>query len=158
MCVDSEIAKEITFEKTKAQAIITNVTGKLSHSELVEMLKTERFSLIVDESTDKSTTKHLALIARTAVDFKVEDNFLCLIPIVDGSASALHEKCKQYFDNQSIPYKQNMIGFAADGANTMFGQHHSLSTLFATEIPHLFLMKCICHSFHLYASYLQNSS
>ncbi|XP_074035368.1 uncharacterized protein [Leptinotarsa decemlineata] len=153
VCTDSEIAKQITFEKTKAQAIITNVTGKLSHSELVETLKTERFSLIVDENTDKSTTKHLALIARTTVDFKVEDNFLCLIPIVDGSASALHEKCKQYFDNQNIPYKQNMIGFAADGANTMFGPHHSLSTLFATEIPNLFLMKCICHSFHLCASY-----
>ncbi|KAK9872731.1 hypothetical protein WA026_019512 [Henosepilachna vigintioctopunctata] len=46
-----------------------------------------------------------------------------------------------------------MIGFAADGANTMFGSNHSLSTLFANEIPHLFMMKCICHSFHLCASY-----
>lgn len=109
--------------------------------------------MIVDESTDKSTTKHLALIARTAVDFNVEDNFLCLIPIVEGTASALHNECKEYFDNENIPYKENMIGFAADGANTMFGSHHSLSTLFANEIPHLFMMKCICHSFHLCASY-----
>ncbi|XP_045510218.1 uncharacterized protein LOC123705479 [Colias croceus] len=153
VCSDSEIAKEITFEKTKAQAIVSNVTGKLSHSELVKTLQTEKFSLIVDESTDKSTTKHLALIARTAVDFNVEDNFLCLIPIVDGTASALHNECKEYFDNENIPYKENMIGFAADGANTMFGSHHSLSTLFANEIPHLFMMKCICHSFHLCASY-----
>ncbi|GBP27650.1 hypothetical protein EVAR_12694_1 [Eumeta japonica] len=84
VCSDCEIAKEITFEKTKAQAIVTNVTGKLSHTELVKTLQTEKFSLIVDESTDKSTTKHLALIARTAVDFNVEDQFLCLIPIVDG--------------------------------------------------------------------------
>ncbi|GBP63182.1 Gonadal protein gdl [Eumeta japonica] len=84
VCSDREIAKEITFEKTKAQAIVTNVTGKLSHTELVKTLHTEKFSLIVDESTDKSTTKHLALIARTAVDFNVEDQFLCLIPIVDG--------------------------------------------------------------------------
>ncbi|XP_069363479.1 SCAN domain-containing protein 3-like [Maniola hyperantus] len=46
-----------------------------------------------------------------------------------------------------------MVGFAADGTNSMFGQHHSLSTLFAKDIPNLFLMKCICHSFHLCASY-----
>nr|CAI5823269.1 unnamed protein product [Callosobruchus analis]CAI5844764.1 unnamed protein product [Callosobruchus analis] len=35
----------------------------------------------------------------------------------------------------------------------MFGQHHSISTLFAKGIPNLFLMKCIRHSFHLCASY-----
>lgn len=35
----------------------------------------------------------------------------------------------------------------------MFGQHHSLFTLFVNGIPHLFLMKCISHSFHLRASY-----
>lgn len=115
---------------------MTNVIGKLSHSKLVKTLQTEKFSLIVDESTNKSTTKHLALIARTAVDFNVEDNFLCLIPIVEGTASALHNECKEYFDNENIPYKNNMIGFAADGANTMYGSHHSLSTLFANEIPH----------------------
>lgn len=109
--------------------------------------------MIVDESTDKSTTKHLALITRTAVDFNVEDQFLCLIPVIDGTATALHNACKEYFDKENIPYRENMIGFAADGANTMFGSHHSLSTLFANEIPHLFMMKCICHSFHLCASY-----
>lgn len=96
--------------------------------------------MIVDESTDKSTTKHLELIARTAVDFNVEDNFLCLIPIVEGPASALHNECKEYFDNKDIPYKENMIGVAADVTNTMFVTHHSLSTLFANEIPHLFMM------------------
>lgn len=68
-------------------------------------------------------------------------------------STALHNKCKEYFDNENIPYKENMIGFAADGANIMFGSHHSLSTLFANEIPHSFMMKCICHSFHLCAFY-----
>lgn len=111
------------------------------------------FSLIVDESTDRSTTKHLAIIVRTAVDFHVEDSFLCLIPVVDGTATALHTACTKYFEEKNIPYKENMVGFAADGTNSMFGQHHSLSTLFAKDIPNLFLMKCICHSFHLCASY-----
>lgn len=97
--------------------------------------------------------KHLALIVRTAVDFHVEDSFLCLIPVVDGTATALHTACTKYFEEKNIPYKENMVGFAADGTNSMFGQHHSRSTLFAKDIPNLFLMKCICHSFHLCASY-----
>ncbi|CAK1578832.1 unnamed protein product [Parnassius mnemosyne] len=35
----------------------------------------------------------------------------------------------------------------------MFGDKHSLVTLFKNDIPHLFTMKCICHSFNLCASY-----
>ena len=35
----------------------------------------------------------------------------------------------------------------------MFGQHHSVFTLLKAEIPHLFAMKCLCHSVHLCASH-----
>lgn len=150
---DSKLASELTFGRTKAHAIVTNVTGKVAENQLIEILQKNKFSLIVDESTDRSTTKHLALIVRTAVDFNVEDSFLCLIPVVDGTATALHNACTKYFEEKNIPYKENMVGFAADGTNSMFGQHHSLSQLFAKDIPNLFLMKCICHSFHLCASY-----
>lgn len=46
-----------------------------------------------------------------------------------------------------------MISFGADGANAMFGPHHSLSTLLIKDVPNLFTMKCICHSYALCASY-----
>ncbi|XP_023221188.1 uncharacterized protein LOC111622947, partial [Centruroides sculpturatus] len=47
----------------------------------------------------------------------------------------------------------NLIGFASDGANVMMGSHHSLMTLLKNDIPNLYIIKCICHSFHLCASY-----
>lgn len=150
---DSKLAPELTFGRTKAHAIITNVTGKVAENQLIEILQKNNFSLIVDESTDRSSTRDMALIVRTVVDFHVEDSFLCLIPVVDGTATTLHNACTKYFEEKNIPYKENMVGFAADGANSIFGQHHSLSTLFAKDIPNLFRMKCICHSFHLCASY-----
>ena len=46
-----------------------------------------------------------------------------------------------------------MIGFGADGANSMLGARNSLSTLLKKDMPTLFVMKCICHSFALCASY-----
>ena len=46
-----------------------------------------------------------------------------------------------------------MIGFAADGANTMLAAHNSLSSLLKKDIPPLLIIKCICHSFALCASY-----
>jgi len=46
-----------------------------------------------------------------------------------------------------------MIGYAGDGANNMMGKTHSLATNLLNDIPDLFIIKCICHSFHLCASY-----
>lgn len=46
-----------------------------------------------------------------------------------------------------------MVGFASDGANVMMGANNSVVFKFKEQIPHLFVMKCICHSFHLCASY-----
>lgn len=46
-----------------------------------------------------------------------------------------------------------MIGYAGDGANNMMGSNNSLKTRLTNDIPGLFVLKCICHSFHLCASY-----
>lgn len=46
-----------------------------------------------------------------------------------------------------------MIGFAADGTNTMMGAHNSLQALIKKDIPNVFIIKCICHSLALCASY-----
>ncbi|KAL0879262.1 hypothetical protein ABMA27_003042 [Loxostege sticticalis] len=132
VCPDSKIAEQLSMSRTKARAIIVNVTGKTSESEenIVEMLQNNCFALLVDESTDKSTIKHLALVVR-----------ITLIPIEDGTATALYGKIVEYFVEKNISYKSNMIGFASDGANVMFGDKHSLVTLFKNDIPHLFTMK-----------------
>lgn len=146
VCPDSKYAKELTFEKTKVQSIITNVTGKAAENQLISTLQRNKFSLIVDESTDKSKIKHLALIARTCIEFNVKDNFLCLIHITDGSATNLHKEITKYFNANNILYRKNMIGYASDGANVMFVKRHSLCSLFSEEIPqmHMPLISSVC--------------
>jgi len=57
------------------------------------------------------------------------------------------------FLENNIPYKENMIGYASDGANNMVGVNNSLKTKLTNDIHNLFVMTCICHSFHLCASY-----
>lgn len=153
VCPDSAVAKKLKCGRTKATAIVKNVTGRESFTQLIETLKQQKFSLIVDESTDKGCIKHLCLLARTVMEDDVKDCFLALIPVQDGSATTLHKNIVSFFEENNIPYKENMIGFGADGANAMFGPHHSLSTLLIKDIPNLFTMKCICHSYALCASY-----
>lgn len=153
-CHDSQIPKSITCGRTKCAAIVKNVLGEQSREELCELLRQETFSLLVDESTDRGTIKHLSLVAKVVnQDGNVIEALLALVPVGDASASALYEHLKAVFSAADIPYKNNMIGFAADGANVMMGAHHSVAALLKADIPGIFIMKCVCHSFHLCASY-----
>ncbi|KAL1444337.1 hypothetical protein MTO96_045565 [Rhipicephalus appendiculatus] len=65
----------------------------------------------------------------------------------------MYDHIVKAFGDWNVPYKENMIGFAADGANVMMGSRNSIMTHLRKDIPNLFVMKCICHSFHLCASY-----
>lgn len=60
---------------------------------------------------------------------------------------------KDGFSAAEIPYTKNIIGCAADVANVMMGAHHSVASLLQEDIPEFFIIKCVCHSFHLCASY-----
>lgn len=153
VCKDSEIAKKIVSSRTKTTAVINNVIGKCSKEELRDIMKENKFSLIVDESTDKGCTKHLCIVVRTLIGEKVADAFYDLIPVENASAENLYDAVVKSLMDEGIPYKENMVGFASDGANAMMGAHNSLSSRLKVDIPDLFVMKCICHSFHLCASY-----
>ncbi|KAL3224003.1 hypothetical protein MRX96_027070 [Rhipicephalus microplus] len=86
-------------------------------------------------------------------DGDVVDAFLDLVPVSDGTAQSLFSSLKAVFTSAEIPYERNLIGFAADGANVMMGAHHSVASMLQAQIPGIFILKCVCHSFHLCASY-----
>ncbi|KAF0748165.1 E3 SUMO-protein ligase KIAA1586-like, partial [Aphis craccivora] len=112
-CSEPDVIKNIKCNRTNATALINNA---------------------VDESTNKSSIKSLAIVVRLM-------------------HMAFLMQLQMSLKNIPIAYKTNMVGFASDGANTMFGSHHSVKTLLQNDFPHLFVMKCICHSLALCASY-----
>lgn len=64
VCPDSDIAKKIKCSRTKCSCIVKNVIGKRNEEEICEILSHTKFSIIIDESTDRSCTKHLCIVCR----------------------------------------------------------------------------------------------
>lgn len=155
ICDDSTVAQGMTCGRTKATGIVKNVIGNENHEILCENLRKKIFSIIIDESTDLGSLKHLCIIVRFYSDQKnkVVDHFFDLIELSNADATSIYNAIINKFEQHSIPYKDNLKGFASDGANVMMGAHHSVMALLKKDIPHLFILKCICHSFHLAASY-----
>lgn len=156
---DSQVLKNIRCNRTKATLITQNVIGLSSFEELIELLKITPFSLIIDESTDRSSTKHLAMTARlvlsdpTKYQFYVRNIFLGLLAVEKSDAVTLYSSIVQFFTENGILYKTNLIGFASDGANVMVGRKNSVATLLKNDVNNLIVFKCICHSLTLCASH-----
>ncbi|XP_037932808.1 zinc finger MYM-type protein 6-like [Teleopsis dalmanni] len=151
-CPDSEIAKAIKCSRTKATQI-TEQLASMSNAHIVKQLKTSKFSLIVDETTDVSCRKALVLVVRYFENLAglVRDRFLCLIELEKCDAESIYQNIKSFFLTNNIPI-QNLIGLATDGANTMAGHLTGLKTKL-TKDTNLFYLKCPCHSLHLCTAY-----
>jgi len=55
---------KLTCDRTKCTSIINNVIGATEFDDLVQYIKNNKFSLLVDESTYVSAVKNLALVVR----------------------------------------------------------------------------------------------
>ena len=61
---DSEICKKMSMGKTKATYLIQDGIAYYEHKDLISILKEQKFSLVIDESTDISVTQVLAIVVR----------------------------------------------------------------------------------------------
>ncbi|XP_017481522.1 PREDICTED: zinc finger protein 862-like [Rhagoletis zephyria] len=150
-CPDSNIAKNIKCGRTKSVQL-TEFLSNLASKNIVNYLKQNKFSLIVDETTDVSMKKCLVLVARYVDSVHVvHDRFLAMIELAQADAQTIFFAIKEFFRKYSIPL-QNIIGLATDGASVMAGEIGGLKTLLKMEAD-IFYLKCTCHSLHLCSSY-----
>jgi hypothetical protein len=138
---------------TKARCISTNVIQPIEQKYILHLMRTQKWSLLVDESTDKGKVKQLAIVIRTFDMENVHDYFYDILPVNDGSVVGLYKLLTDKFNSDNVPYRTNMIGYASDGASVVSGCKDSLVTKLKADIPTLFTMKCVCHSFALCASH-----
>nr|CAH7768616.1 unnamed protein product [Callosobruchus chinensis] len=112
------LIKNLNLDENSVKKYLVTEPSQTSFETLVELLKNNKFSLLVDESTDHSAIKSLATVVRLNVNFKISD-FLALLPISDGTAANLYNVISTFLSTHNIDFKNNLIGFAADGAHAM---------------------------------------
>ncbi|CAB4007568.1 E3 SUMO- ligase KIAA1586-like [Paramuricea clavata] len=140
--------------KQKATNIVRQVLGFDYLKEMVALLRSRKFSVIIDEATDKSVKKQLVIIA-TFFDiekFEVQYWLADMIETEDGSATGIYATMKEAFLQHNIPMR-NIIGYSSGTTNVMFGQYNSVSQLLKSEFSYVQLVKGSCHLIHLVSSH-----
>ena len=152
---DSAIAKEFACKRTKATCLAYNVLGEEFKSAVVkDIMNTKHFSIIIDESTDRSTTKSLAIAVNyfSMKNESVQTKLLNLIPVTSGTAEDLFVVLSTELKKNHLGI-ESLIGFSADTTNVMFGCNDSIVTRIREASPTCLVLKCVCHSTALSVSH-----
>ena len=157
---NSKIWSRIKIGKTKARNITVKVIGEDERLRLSDILKDTFFAILVDESTDVSKDKGLAIMVR----FNDPDNGRVLCKLWDivrvfqkgkeGKATAqqLYECICDSFQKQNVPL-ENIFACCFDGCSTMVGQINGLKALLEEAVPGIVCVRCPAHSTHLCATH-----
>lgn len=141
--------------ETKVRNMAVNVIAKSWKLELAQILKKDFFSMIIDESTDKSKKKCLAIDARY-VDYenkKILTSLFALPPIFkEGEeAKAGAEQIQKCINNSLEQYgipSNNVLACSFDNCNTMVGEKKGLKARLQENIPGIMCIGCSCHLIH----------
>lgn len=102
-----KVVSTIKCGRTKATDIVTNRFGPQQQEELATVLRKQLFSIILDETTDVSSVKSLAVTVRYHNGSKVITQFLCLIEVPEATADILFAVLMSKFKDLKIPVKNH---------------------------------------------------
>ncbi|XP_068239267.1 SCAN domain-containing protein 3-like [Palaemon carinicauda] len=144
------VLEHLRLHRTKCTHIITSVISPSFKAELKKGVQGKKFSLLVDETTDISVEKLLAICIRYFDEDcgKILTAFLGLYPIVHATGEALFKAVKDSMTEYNICLS-DCIGIACDGASVMVGEYNSVWSRIKEVSPNCILNKCVCHSLAL---------
>ncbi|EFA12742.1 hypothetical protein TcasGA2_TC010269 [Tribolium castaneum] len=104
--VDHEVIKSLKLKRQKGTNILMRKLGPFSKEIILNKLRTNKFSIIMDETTDIGTKKSLVIIGSLfdATVHEAVDMFVDFIEVEDASAAGLFNAVKNVLDLNHIPY------------------------------------------------------
>lgn len=101
---DSSIIKRMNISRTKTTAQLTKVLGPAGEHDIHQILKNTHFSIIADETTDRTTTKFMVVVAPYySVEHKKQaEKFFAMPEVDDCTALGLKKLLDAVMDRAGI--------------------------------------------------------
>ena len=143
--------EKVGMHRTKCSMLALNVIAPSFLKELVQDIRDTPYSIILDESTDCSFKYMAYCVKYFSVELQdIVLDYLGFSEVTEATAAKLYSDFMNFISSVGLKI-ENMIGLGTDGASNLRGKNHSLFTLLKEKVPHLRLIKCVCHSLNLCA-------
>lgn len=119
--------------------------------QLIEKLRTRKFSLQMDESTIRDSESLLLAYVRFIDDENLQEEMLfCESLETTTTAKDIYKTLKSYLERNNIPFC-NIVSCTADGAPAMMGNQTGCLKLMKDENPSMLIIHCVIHRENLAA-------
>ncbi|XP_077399768.1 uncharacterized protein LOC144034693 [Vanacampus margaritifer] len=148
---DSVAATNFQMQRDKCAEIINGVLAPYFLKKIISDVGNEKFSLLLDESSDVRVLKYLGVVIRYFSTKKgtVVSTFLGMIELEACDPKSIAKALIEFLDKCNIK-KENLHGIGADNAPVMTAVHQILKEKCASD--NLVFIGCICHSLQLAVS------
>ncbi|CAN6557401.1 unnamed protein product [Malus baccata var. baccata] len=131
--IQKDISSAISYE------IISAITSDINDS---------LFSILVDESRDKSSNEQMAIVLRLVDKGHVIERFVGIEHVADTKASSLKLAIDDFFSRHGLSISK-LRGQGYDGASNMQGEFNGLKALILNENESAFYVHCFAHQLQL---------
>lgn len=151
---DSAVTSKIKMHRTKCTAIVKNVLSIHFEQDLITDIGDNKFSLLLDESTDVTVSKLLGIVIiyYSRKHKKVIHTFLSLITLENCDANGIVNALKEELSRLKLNIKK-LIAIGTDNASVMVGVNNGIYAKLKMDVPGLILIRCVCHSLQLAVSH-----
>ncbi|KAH7331559.1 hypothetical protein KP509_20G040300 [Ceratopteris richardii] len=105
------------------------------------------YSLLIDESTDRTIHKHLILYVLYISDARkghIKCDFVELLAVENGSAKCIYDVVNKFLNDNMLDVHK-LIVIATDGASVMTGHKTGVVARFQESMPYIMGVHCIAH-------------
>jgi len=127
--------ENVRLHRIKCSKLIKNVISSAMLTELINDIGDQRFSPIIDESTDISIIKYLAFCVRyfSLKRKSIVTDFLGFVEVEKATEIILCNSTIEYLTTVGLDYR-NVIGIASEGAANMIGVENGFFKFFKDKI------------------------
>ena len=157
---DSDILKNMSLNRERVRRIICNVIALVHKLRLLQILKSQKISISIDEMTDITSKQALCIVVRyeDKQRERIRDSLWDLVRVFDGDenrkadAETIYDKVVQTFETDGLVLENyKILGFCSDTCSVMQGTHAGVSERFKKDVNGIQIIKCECHIGHLCA-------
>ncbi|KFD45889.1 hypothetical protein M513_13227, partial [Trichuris suis] len=153
-CRSSNIVHTLEHNNT-VQRRIDEMSADVENT-LCNVLRTEEFSLQVDESTLPQNEALLLAYVRFIKEGKLVQELLFARELLtDTRGESIFRTVEDFFKKKEIPLT-NVIAIATDGTPSMLGRHRGFLSYLKEKLPDLLAVHCVIHRQHLVAKQLSD--
>ena len=131
-----------------AREMIASFAMDIESDTTSKIKEAKYFTLMIDESTDISTSKNLIMMVRFAEKGQVVTKLLDIVAVTCGKAEAIQQAITDKFSKAGLDFK-DLVGFSSDGASVMTGNNSGVASRLKSLNPVVVDTHCAAHRLQL---------